>query len=84
MVISKQVSDLSVGVGSNQFEDWSIVVLNDQVSYWSIDSNEDEELGPVRQMLQPIAEKVVAESKANGEEQPLHFFYAGEVRTFGA
>uniref|UniRef100_UPI00358FAD39 nucleoredoxin isoform X2 n=1 Tax=Myxine glutinosa TaxID=7769 RepID=UPI00358FAD39 len=43
-----------------------------------VDSNEDEELGPVRQMLQPIAEKIVAESKANGEEQPLHFFYAGE------
>nr|XP_032823739.1 nucleoredoxin isoform X2 [Petromyzon marinus] len=43
-----------------------------------VDSNEEEELEPVRQMLQPIAEQVIAEYKQRGEEQPLHFFYAGE------
>ncbi|KAJ8369231.1 hypothetical protein SKAU_G00092590 [Synaphobranchus kaupii] len=43
-----------------------------------VDAEEEEELEPARELLQPIAEKIMAKYKAKEEETPLLFFVAGE------
>lgn len=44
------------------------------------DAEEEGELEPAKELIQPIAEKLVAKYKAKEEETPLLFFVAGEVR----
>lgn len=36
---------------------------------------------PAKELIQPIAEKLMAKYKAKDEETPLLFFVAGEVRS---
>ncbi|XP_048840562.1 nucleoredoxin-like [Brienomyrus brachyistius] len=43
-----------------------------------VDAEEEAELEPARELLRPIAEKILANHKAKGEEPPLLFFVAGE------
>lgn len=43
------------------------------------DAEEEGELEPAKELIQPIAEKLMAKSKAKEEETPLLFFVAGEV-----
>ncbi|XP_064425003.1 nucleoredoxin isoform X1 [Latimeria chalumnae] len=43
-----------------------------------VDTEEDGELEPAKQLIQPIAEKIIAKYKAEEEETPLLFFVAGE------
>ncbi|XP_067866725.1 nucleoredoxin isoform X4 [Heterodontus francisci] len=40
--------------------------------------SEEEELEPAKQLIQPIAEKILSEHKAKDEDPPLLFFVAGE------
>ena len=44
------------------------------------DAEEEGELEPAKELIQPIAEKLMAKYKAKDEEMPLLFFVAGEVR----
>lgn len=44
------------------------------------DAEEEGELEPAKELIQPIAEKLMAKYKAKDEETPLLFFVAGEVR----
>ena len=44
------------------------------------DSEDDGESEAAKQLIQPIAEKIIAKYKAKEEEAPLLFFVAGEVR----
>lgn len=44
------------------------------------DAEEEGELEPAKELIQPIAEKIMAKYKAKEEETPLLFFVAGEVR----
>lgn len=48
------------------------------------DSEDDGESEAAKQLIQPIAEKIIAKYKAKEEEAPLLFFVAGEVSTTGA
>uniref|UniRef100_A0A8C9TLT1 Nucleoredoxin n=1 Tax=Scleropages formosus TaxID=113540 RepID=A0A8C9TLT1_SCLFO len=43
-----------------------------------VDAEEEGELEPARELIQPIAEKIMAKYKAKEEETPLLFFVAGE------
>lgn len=43
------------------------------------DAEEEGELEPAKELIQPIAEKLMAKYKAKEEETPLLFFVAGEV-----
>lgn len=43
------------------------------------DSEDDGESDAAKQLIQPIAEKIIAKYKAKEEEAPLLFFVAGEV-----
>lgn len=43
------------------------------------DSEDDGESEAAKQLIQPIAEKIIAKYKAKDEEAPLLFFVAGEV-----
>lgn len=43
------------------------------------DAEEEGELEPAKELIQPIAEKIIAKYKAKEEETPLLFFVAGEV-----
>uniref|UniRef100_A0A8D3A2F7 Nucleoredoxin n=1 Tax=Scophthalmus maximus TaxID=52904 RepID=A0A8D3A2F7_SCOMX len=43
-----------------------------------VDAEEEGELEPAKQLIQPIAEKLMAKYKAKEEETPLLFFVAGE------
>lgn len=43
------------------------------------DAEEEGELEPAKELIQPIAEKIMAKYKAKEEETPLLFFVAGEV-----
>lgn len=43
------------------------------------DSEDDGESEAAKQLIQPIAEKIIAKYKAKEEEAPLLFFVAGEV-----
>ncbi|MEQ2181989.1 hypothetical protein GOODEAATRI_017450 [Goodea atripinnis] len=45
-----------------------------------VDAEEEGELEPAKELIQPIAEKLMAKYKAKEEETPLLFFVAGEVR----
>ncbi|XP_010790827.1 nucleoredoxin [Notothenia coriiceps] len=45
-----------------------------------VDAEEEGELEPAKELIQPIAEKIMAKYKAKEEEMPLLFFVAGEVR----
>lgn len=47
------------------------------------DAEEEGELEPAKELIQPIAEKLMAKYKAKEEETPLLFFVAGEVRRDG-
>lgn len=51
------------------------------VSPWlcPADSEDDGESEAAKQLIQPIAEKIIAKYKAKDEEAPLLFFVAGEV-----
>ncbi|KAJ7308818.1 hypothetical protein JRQ81_008086 [Phrynocephalus forsythii] len=49
-----------------------------------VDSDDDGESEAAKQLIQPIAEKIIAKYKAKDEEGPLLFFVAGEVRGKGA
>lgn len=44
------------------------------------DSDDDGESEAAKQLIQPIAEKIIAKYKAKEEEAPLLFFVAGEVQ----
>ncbi len=44
-----------------------------------LDAEEEGELEPAKELIQPIAEKIMAKYKAKEEETPLLFFVAGEV-----
>ncbi|XP_014808471.1 PREDICTED: nucleoredoxin-like [Calidris pugnax] len=44
-----------------------------------VDSEDDGESEAAKQLIQPIAEKIIAKYKAKDEEAPLLFFVAGEV-----
>lgn len=44
------------------------------------DAEEEGELEPAKELIRPIAEKLLAKYKAKEEETPLLFFVAGEVR----
>lgn len=43
-----------------------------------VDAEEEGELEPAKELIQPIAEKIIAKYKAKEEETPLLFFVAGE------
>ncbi|KAI3354139.1 hypothetical protein L3Q82_018685 [Scortum barcoo] len=43
-----------------------------------VDAEEEGELEPAKELIQPIAEKLIAKYKAKEEETPLLFFVAGE------
>ncbi|KAG5269358.1 hypothetical protein AALO_G00201110 [Alosa alosa] len=43
-----------------------------------VDAEEEGELEPAKELIQPIAEKLLAKYKAKEEESPLLFFVAGE------
>lgn len=43
-----------------------------------VDAEEEGELDPAKELIQPIAEKIMAKYKAKEEETPLLFFVAGE------
>uniref|UniRef100_A0A8C4S3I0 Nucleoredoxin n=2 Tax=Erpetoichthys calabaricus TaxID=27687 RepID=A0A8C4S3I0_ERPCA len=43
-----------------------------------VDAEEEGELEPAKELIQPIAEKIIAKYKAKEEETPLLFFIAGE------
>lgn len=43
-----------------------------------LDAEEEGELDPAKELIQPIAEKIMAKYKAKEEETPLLFFVAGE------
>ncbi|KAA8594190.1 hypothetical protein FQN60_005024 [Etheostoma spectabile] len=43
-----------------------------------VDAEEEGELEPAKELIQPIAEKLMAKYKAKEEEMPLLFFVAGE------
>ncbi|XP_052376191.1 nucleoredoxin-like isoform X1 [Oncorhynchus keta] len=43
-----------------------------------VDTEEEGELEPAKELIQPIAEKIMAKYKAKEEETPLLFFVAGE------
>ncbi|KAG9265247.1 nucleoredoxin isoform X1 [Astyanax mexicanus] len=43
-----------------------------------VDAEEEGELEPAKELIQPIAEKIMAKYKAKDEETPLLFFVAGE------
>ncbi|KAI2656186.1 Nucleoredoxin [Labeo rohita] len=45
-----------------------------------VDAEEEGELEPAKELIQPIAEKIMAKYKAKEEETPLLFFVAGEGR----
>lgn len=47
------------------------------------DSEDDGESEAAKQLIQPIAEKIIAKYKAKEEEAPLLFFVAGEVSRRG-
>lgn len=47
------------------------------------DSEDDGESEAAKQLIQPIAEKIIAKYKAKEEEAPLLFFVAGEVSALG-
>lgn len=47
------------------------------------DSEDDGESEAAKQLIQPIAEKIIAKYKAKEEEAPLLFFVAGEVSGVG-
>lgn len=49
-----------------------------------LDSEDDGESEAAKQLIQPIAEKIIAKYKAKEEEAPLLFFVAGEVRAASA
>lgn len=49
------------------------------VSLSPADAEEEGELEPAKELIQPIAEKLMAKYKAKEEESPLLFFVAGEV-----
>lgn len=51
------------------------------VSSHVTDSEDDGESEAAKQLIQPIAEKIIAKYKAKEEEAPLLFFVAGEVST---
>ncbi len=44
-----------------------------------LDAEEEGELEPAKELIQPIAEKIMTKYKAKEEEMPLLFFVAGEV-----
>ncbi|XDV32553.1 hypothetical protein PO909_003342 [Leuciscus waleckii] len=44
-----------------------------------VDAEEEGELEPAKELIQPIAEKIMAKYKAKEEETPLLFFVAGEI-----
>lgn len=44
-----------------------------------LDAEEEGELEPAKELIQPIAEKIMAKYKAKEEETPMLFFVAGEV-----
>lgn len=48
------------------------------------DSEDDGESEAAKQLIQPIAEKIIAKYKAKEEEAPLLFFVAGEASATGA
>ncbi|CAB1348986.1 unnamed protein product [Coregonus sp. 'balchen'] len=45
-----------------------------------VDAEEEGELEPAKELIQPIAEKIMAKYKAKEEETPLLFFVAGEAQ----
>uniref|UniRef100_A0A3P9KIN6 Nucleoredoxin n=1 Tax=Oryzias latipes TaxID=8090 RepID=A0A3P9KIN6_ORYLA len=47
-----------------------------------VDAEEEGELEPAKELIQPIAEKLMAKYKAKEEETPLLFFVAGEPLAF--
>ena len=49
-------------------------------SFFYSDAEEEGELEPAKELIQPIAEKLMVKYKAKEEETPLLFFVAGEVR----
>lgn len=51
------------------------------LSWFRSDAEEEGELEPAKELIQPIAEKLMAKYKAKDEETPLLFFVAGEVRS---
>ncbi|XP_064425004.1 nucleoredoxin isoform X2 [Latimeria chalumnae] len=64
---------------------WLAVAYSDEARrsrlnrlYGIQDTEEDGELEPAKQLIQPIAEKIIAKYKAEEEETPLLFFVAGE------
>ena len=46
----------------------------------AVDAEEEGELEPAKELVQPVALKLMTASKAKDEEMPLLFFVAGEVR----
>ncbi|CAB1347941.1 unnamed protein product [Coregonus sp. 'balchen'] len=48
-----------------------------------VDAEEEGELEPAKELIQPIAEKIMAKYKAKEEETPLLFFVAGEGSELG-
>jgi hypothetical protein len=59
-----------------------VPLLTIQLVFFSFpitDSEDDGESEAAKQLIQPIAEKIIAKYKAKEEEAPLLFFVAGEV-----
>uniref|UniRef100_UPI00398E41BA nucleoredoxin isoform X2 n=1 Tax=Pristiophorus japonicus TaxID=55135 RepID=UPI00398E41BA len=46
--------------------------------HYGIQDSEEEEIEPAKQLIQPIAEKILSEHKAKDDDPPLLFFVAGE------
>lgn len=46
---------------------------------FSSDAEDEGELEPAKELIRPIAEKLMTKYKAKEEETPLLFFVAGEV-----
>lgn len=59
-------------------------MLSSCLSLHITDSEDDGESEAAKQLIQPIAEKIIAKYKAKEEEAPLLFFVAGEVSATGA
>ncbi|XP_059829540.1 nucleoredoxin isoform X13 [Hypanus sabinus] len=63
---------------------WTAVPYTDETRrsrlnrHFDIQDSEEEELEPAKQLIQPIAEKILSEHKAKEEDAPLLFFVAGE------
>lgn len=70
-------------VSSTRIKDFpliSVLLILPFLCCFRSDAEEEGELEPAKELIQPIAEKLVAKYKAKEEETPLLFFVAGEVR----